>query len=425
MMCGIMITKGKYKGSMKHRGIKTKKRNYEGFKFIHEHLPVQSDLKDNPIIETKRFIILYNGELFNKKYKNDLDFIKEIFEKNNLKNAIKIIIETDGFYSFIIFDKIKNLTFCFTDPLGKKQLYFDNFSIASEIRPLIKKSFDEKYLSDVIKFGYTTNDSTPFENIKRLFPNKLYIFSSYLKLEKILYSNLYEIKREQNNSLYNLINLSVKNRLKSNVNIALLLSGGLDSSIIYHHLKKHKKNIKTYCVDNQNDLHYAKIIDPNVEVLKLEFDEAALFAMEIPIDLGSLYPQYVLFKNVKETVILTGDGADELFGGYGRMNLYDAQMSDIFSELVFYHNVRIDRLGMFNTKEVRSPFMNLDILKYALNLPYPERIEKAHLKEIYKNKLPGEILNRKKEPLKIKELRINRDLEYRVKLIKKWRMLNE
>jgi len=144
------------------------------------------------------------------------------------------------------------------------------------------------------------------------------------------------------------------------------------------------------------------------------------------IDLGSVIPQYYLFKDIKDKIVLTGDGADELFGGYRRISEYDSQKSDTFQELPFYHLVRIDRMSMNFTIECRNPFLGHDVIRAALQLPYSERTHKKILKDQFKGFIPDEIIERKKNPLKIQSIREN-ETQYRRGLIEdylNWKLIN-
>jgi asparagine synthetase B (glutamine-hydrolysing) len=104
--------------------------------------------------------------------------------------------------------------------------------------------------------------------------------------------------------------------------------------------------------------------------------------------------------------VLSGDGADELFGGYTRAKEYDSQYSDVFCELPFYHLPKLDRTMMRSTVELRPPFLAPSVIKHGLNTPYEERNgEKKRLKSEFGSIVPQPILDRDKHPLKTDEIR--------------------
>ena len=141
---------------------------------------------------------------------------------------------------------------------------------------------------------------------------------------------------------------------------------------------------------------------------------------ESHIDLGSVIPQYHLFDAVKRfggyRIFLSGDGADELFGGYKRIHEYDSQKSDVFDELSYYHLPRLDKMSMAHTLELRSPFLNLDLVRFALHLPLEWRKDKKILKDTFAPLLPDEIVNRKKAPLKNPKIKEDK-IAYRYKAV--------
>jgi asparagine synthase (glutamine-hydrolysing) len=222
---------------------------------------------------------------------------------------------------------------------------------------------------------------------------------------------------------------SVKNRLVSkNYPISILVSGGLDSSIICAILKNMEADVKWFSIENGespyiNDLE--RHLDTFTNFLDYSMDEeknALIYALwnESPIDLGSVIPQYHLFDAVKRNtgyrIVLSGDGSDELFGGYSRIHEYDSQKSDIFQELPFYHLPRLDKMSMAHTLELRSPFLNTDIVRFALHLPIEWRTDKKILKDTFGPMLPKSIIDRKKEALKNPEIKEDR-IKYRYKAI--------
>ena len=130
-------------------------------------------------------------------------------------------------------------------------------------------------------------------------------------------------------------------------------------------------------------------------------------------------PQYHLFEAVKKTghrIVISGDGADELFGGYSRMADYDSQGSDIFDELTYYHLPRLDRMSMAHTIELRNPFLGHDVVRFARSLDLDQRTGKKILKEAFKDQLPPEIVNRPKEALKNPSIKKDK-LKYRKKIV--------
>jgi len=152
-------------------------------------------------------------------------------------------------------------------------------------------------------------------------------------------------------------------------------------------------------------------------IIKDEFNaedlHSAVYHYEYSLDLGSLMPNYLLFKNCKNSLVLTGDGSDELFSGYERSKYSDTWEFDVFKELPYYHNIRLDRMSMLFTKEARNPLMSLPLLRYSRFQNRLDMVGKRHLRELYKNILPDYIINGKKLPLRYKH-----DKEYNIQLIK-------
>lgn len=432
-MCGIIVTKDKNKIPLiEHRGIESSYLKKDDTYLAHSRLPIQTVKGDEfqQPIELDYGYLLYNGEIFNypDKYDSDIEYLIDLFNDcSNIHDVIQEANEWDGFWSIVYVTG--NLIHCFTDPLGKKQLYYNKHGeICSEIRPLVKdfSKFDPFFKSSAYKWGYNRDDRTPWKEVKRILPNKLYTFCSGSILNVGPYDYYNWDANQPKEDLLELMYKSIYLRLISKTyDIGCLVSGGLDSSIIAALLKEMQASVYYYSIENEES-KYARILSDHLGIhinylpYKIsENIESSFEWNETPIDLGSVIPQHELFKVIPEKIVISGDGADELFGGYRRINEYDSQHSDIFEELTYYHLPRLDRASMRYTIELRNPFLSHDIIKYALKLHYSERMNKKHLKDVFGRYLPKEILNREKWALKNPDLRSNPQ-EYRKLIFNKF-----
>lgn len=418
-MCGFTI---QYNSNfcnedlISHRGEKKVQKQVGHYLMTHFKLPFQTDLNDDfdqPIDLGNGSYLLFNGEIFNypKEFKNDVEYLKDFFSKKDYLGKIvngKEYQTWDGFWAIAIVSPLGFV--CFTDPLGKKQLYYSKGCLSSEIKPLLE--FDNRNTS-FDHFNPAPNTFTPFSNVQRVIPNVIYRSFGDSKLLQILDSLFHLYSHPKNFDIKSEMDRSVQSRMiNRNGSATLLLSGGLDSTIILDSICRNstldESKIELLTIENQDDEKYIRILENHygVQVKRIPmiqpFDiEKILKVYEYPIEKGSLLPQWSLCEASENKVILTGDGADELFSGYSRALKSDTQKYDVFVELPFYHNIRLDRIGMAFTKEIRSPFMSHDLVRMALNLDYHIRKDKKILKEIYSKNLPKEILRRSKQALRI------------------------
>ena len=430
-MCGFIIAKQTagspniiglinemdYRGEKGYNGYQ----HYKGYDLAHVSLPmVDPDPKISiqPIgkgIENPPSMFV--GEIFNYKdfgnYHTDAIMLHHEYHDNwrdfDWHNF-------DGFWSYITFAPgPSSQPIIFTDFLGIKPVYYriDYESagglLAAASEPDVLKEFgsvtpNKLFHSNVMKWGYDPTGGTPWNEIKQLKPGH-YLFEG----EEYLY---WDWNKVDTTNLYDDLNNAVAARLNSFRDPAILLSGGLDSTIIYNLIKYHSPGQKITAIHVDNNEHnYAKLVEKNCLNVTLDSvtDSDAVYVHQSPVDLGSVKPQIAMaekldflgFKNV-----LTGDGADELFGGYRRAKEYDSQHSDVFCELPYYHLPKLDRTMMRSTVELRAPFLAPAVIKHGLNTPYEMRNgEKKVLKEIFKDIVPQEILNRDKLPLKTEAIR--------------------
>lgn len=462
-MCGIIITTRAEEmpeilDSIKHRGTERSESSFSnGVTLCHHRLPIQTSDGDKwfqPIEISPGIYLMFNGEIFNydtKTFSSDTEYLCNLF--SNLKTLnpeffcgfyLPHIQTWDGFWAVVLYDSNTGDIIAFTDPLGKKCLYKNELGeICSEIKGLFtgQSEFDQHFISSVRKWGYVTNNSTPFVNIKRLLPNSIYswsigsplfdkVFPKYYRTWESPIRELIGADYEAHMDwLWDKMFESVKARLVSkNYPIALLISGGLDSSIIAAVLKELEAQVSWYSIEN-GERGFVDILSNHLGVVPnfLDYTMERGRIKEIygdwnegPVDLGSVIPQFFLFESVKKVsgyrIVISGDGADELFGGYQRIHEFDSQQSDIFDELSFYHLPRLDKMSMAHTLELRNPFLNLDIVRFACHLPFEWRKDKKILKDTFGPLLPVEIIEREKEPLKNPEIKTDK-LLYRQKAV--------
>jgi asparagine synthase (glutamine-hydrolysing) len=447
-MCGITLSYDRdLIREISHRGISSNVLRIPGCPLYLEHvlLPFQTTAESG--IQPKKVkdgvYLLYVGEIFN--YRNlrlnalfdsnsDTEYLVNFFgeystfEKIISEPSLDEINNWDGFWAIVLVNTNYDQIICFTDPLGKKQLYRDNSGqISSEISGLRKFNIDKnnlhlldnRYISTIKKFGYNVDNRTPHIDIKRLMPNAIYCFDPNRREKMSCYNEYFNFQLYQNDldcSLIGTLKNAVESRLISkNYPVSCLVSGGLDSSIIAYLLSSASDRIEYFTIENGEDGKYIDILEKSLGItikrLEIEGDPkkdliSAFKANQTPIDLGSVLPQYQLFRAVKKaghSLCITGDGADELFGGYKRILEYDSQLSDIFDELPFYHLPRLVRLSSKFAIEVRCPFLSHGLVKMQTDVEYRNRLSKSQLKNVFGKYLPTEIIQRPKIPLRSEE----------------------
>jgi asparagine synthase (glutamine-hydrolysing) len=353
---------------------------------------------------------LFVGEIFNYKvlgYKNDIECVIEEFWSGN--TLFENFHKFDGFWSFVT--TYDNNIIAATDYLGQKPVYYrtDMEVLASEIDILTHISpvtRDEVFMSNTLKWGYSPDPRTPWNEIKQIPPGHYYHKGNvkpYWDWNKV----------QTGISFRDDLVTSTELRLGGQRDVSILLSGGLDSTIIHNIITQIlDREVTAIHVDNGEE-NFARLVNPDAISVKLDevTDLEALLVHQSPVDLGSVKPQIAMAKKLRGLgfyAVLTGDGADELFGGYRRASEYDSQFSDMFCELPYYHMPKIDRTMMRYTIETRSPFLSSAICKHAMNTPYSKRNGIKHvLKEAFKDIVPESIIQRDKRPLKTEAIRTN------------------
>lgn len=403
---------------MAYRGYSREFKGYErtrhGVQMAHYSLPFVN-LDPAVAVQPRQDLhpSLFVGEIFNYKelgFETDIECIVKRF----LLGGPSAFMDFDGFWTFVA--ETRQGLIGITDHLGIKPLYYRTDVEAMASEPDVLKEFgavtpDLHFLSNTMKWGYDPRPNTPWKQIKQVPPGH-YVLNGEVKP----YWDWFNVKKTD---LRTDLTESVQNRLGGQRDVSMLLSGGLDSTIIYGLIKELGRDITAIHVDNGEE-DYARLVTEDLIDVKLD-DVSLEDAVEIhqtPVDLGSVRPQIAMARKLRDLgfyAVMTGDGADELFGGYRRAAEYDSQYSDTFSELPYYHLPRLDRANMRYTVELRAPFLSPKVIKHALMTPYEKRNgEKKMLKETFADLVPEPILNRTKHALKTEAIRTSPEQQRKI-----------
>ena len=318
---------------------------------------------NQPIIKND-IISIFNGEIYNfKLIRKELETLNYKFETNTDSEIIpyafnewgvNFVKKLSGMFSIALYDRKKGKTYLFRDRVGIKPLFYsdinDGLIFSSEVKGIInfpgfEKKIDYTGLYSYLSFRYPANNNNYFfKNIKRLNPghyleidinSKKVTENQYWKLSinKPKYENSEKFYLEK---LDQLLNNSVQSHLQSDVPVGVFLSGGLDSSLIAAIATKHHVGkLKTYSVGfkeaKYNEGDKANLISRHINsehteiiIEKKDFFEnlqKIIEVKDVPISIPHEYPLYALTQKMKGEVkvVLSGEGADEFFGGYSRV----------------------------------------------------------------------------------------------------------
>ena len=344
-----------------------------------------SQKSNQPFIsKNKRFVLVFNGEIYNYKdlsneiknkgFKFESDGEAEVLIKGFEIFGESFINKVRGMFAICLWDKKKNSLLTFRDRFGQKPLYYkkteDGYIISSEIKDiniLTEKIIDRETCKRYLYRNFLDNKrDTFFKDIKRIlqaeqitfFKNKI---NKKIYWKPIISENLPFNKEEFLSKFLDNLNM----HLNSDVNLAFLLSGGLDSSSLVSGAIELKKKIKTFSIIPKHTFNERPYIDYIVkkksishqyimldDKLSGENFEEVLFYQDEPFQgINCLY-QFYLNKKIREygyKVVITGDGGDEILGGYERMfliyldYLLKNNRIDLFNKII-----KIRKLSKFN-----------------------------------------------------------------------------
>lgn len=320
-----------------------------------------TDAGNQPMYDaTGRYVLAYNGEIYNFKelrqelialgieFRSDSD--TEVLLNLYIKYQEDCLSRLNGFFAFAIYDQHLDELFIARDRIGIKPVLYlldeDKFIFASEMssimayRPVVEMDFDALYL--YLQLNYVPGPLTMIKKVKKLQPGHYLT----LKSGKLEIKRYYQIPYEsteptqlsysgQQIRLKELLEKSVDRRLISDVPLGAFLSGGIDSSILVGLASKATSHLNTFSIGYKDEpffdeTHYAEQVARHFgtehTTFKLSnqdiFDNLynILDHLDEPFADSSAIPVYILSRQARKhlTVALSGDGADELFGGYNK-----------------------------------------------------------------------------------------------------------
>jgi len=343
-----------------------------------------SSISNQPMIDSSnRYIIVFNGEIYNyKRLRKDLISLGYNFKTQSDTEVIlysyihykdKCVDMFDGFFAFCVYDLNKKRSFIARDRFGIKPLYYslndERILFASELKSLlcypIEKNIDRDALNLYFKFNYIPAPYSILESCKKLLPGECVIIeNSNVEFKK--YYTYYPKEKSSDNyskakqKIENLLYSSVEKRMIADVPLGTFLSGGVDSSIISLIASRIKPDINTFSIGFPDEplfdeSKYAEKVAKHInskhhtfnvtnKLLYQNLDEI-LDYMDEPFADSSALNVFLLSQQTRQhvTVALSGDGADELFSGYNKHSAL------FFADKKSLQNAAIKKLGsVFN-----------------------------------------------------------------------------
>lgn len=388
----------------------------------HAHLAIVGELQ--PIAnEDGTLWLIHNGEVYNyKEVRSFLENMGHIFSYKTDSEALLHAIESNeltkiiGDYAFAVYDSKKQEIILYRDFPGIRPLFYcmehDIFSFCSE-----KKGIRD-YCSNVkeVRPGYKVIVSFDGVIEEPFFkPEETWTVENVIKDEDLAVRML-------SNNLIESVSMMCYKKL------AIPFSGGLDSSLIAKLSKEYCGDVKAYTVgfggeknaskDISNAVSAAEALDLDLEVVLIkDYDlewllERTIYYVEDwdPVKISIALPLFEAFREMKEDgfrVAFTGQGADELFGGYAKYlrsrNLFNDLLRDVLNLHASNLN-RDDHVSMANSIEVRYPYLNINVINAAMRISPDLKVKDSVRKYILRKVaiamgLPRDIALREKKAI--------------------------
>jgi asparagine synthase (glutamine-hydrolysing) len=331
----------------------------EGIALGHRRLRIidLSDAANQPMHSSDgRWVMVYNGELYNFKQLRELYLSKFDFKTESdtevlleliAHQGLDVLTELNGMFALALYDTLEEKLYLIRDSIGIKPLYYswqnNTLCFGSELKsvmaaPHISHDLDHKALNLFLQLGYIPSPLTAFRHVYKLPPGHLLSYSK-AKLELSKWSKVsfgsrrIEKEEEAIAQLDLMMKEVIKDQLVADVPVGLFLSGGVDSSLVAAYAARQSEGICTFSIGLENpqksELPYASWVSKQLgtkhtELIVTPSQVIDLIPMLVdvydePYGDSSALPTLLVSELAKKhvTVSLSGDGGDELFLGYG------------------------------------------------------------------------------------------------------------
>jgi asparagine synthase (glutamine-hydrolysing) len=336
-----------------------------------------SDKANQPMhLEDQTASIVFNGEIYNhKQLRKELESSGVKFTTNN--SDTEVLLKGFKFFGKDFISKIRGqFAFCYidynlqtatlvSDRLNQKPLYYsiDDSSLifSSNLRSLVAltKSFNlnDDYIIEYLLYGITSSPATIFEKIKKLEPAQIIEISlngkSFNSKSNNYWNpeNFVDAKQFNQDEFFDKFNDSVEIRAKADVSVAYFLSGGIDSTSIIKNRHDKGEEVNSFSVifdeKKYSEEKWSREVAKKYSTNHMEINassnlstiniEAALNSLDEPYSDPSVFPSYLIADQISDyyKVAISGDGGDELLGGYKRSSI-TLNKKNVFSQLSSY-----------------------------------------------------------------------------------------
>lgn len=411
------------------------------------------DHSSNQPLKLHNCSLICNGEIYNykklyalcpqfqQKTKSDCEIIIHMYNKYGIKQTLQHI---DGVFAFVLFDHKKNTVFVARDTYGVRPLFMsnganftseqpNNIAFSSELKCISKLLGEEETPCNVLQFPPGVCHKYHFKETNGV--NKFCYHNNYSFSSPNSFTITYA-KFDWEERIYAALDNAVKKRVFDTTerDIACLLSGGLDSSIIAalvskYYTKLTGKKVHTWSIGfkGSEDIKYAQqvakhigsehhsiVVSPDIFLSAIErviYDIETYDTTTVRASVGNWLIAKYIKENSKAKVIFNGDGSDEVTGGYLYFHyikdplLFDKECRRLLKDISYFDVLRSDRSISSHGLEARTPFLDKQFVDLYLSIPPKLRChsnqgfcEKFLLRTSFDNGLlPEKVLWRTKE----------------------------